>query len=242
MTRNIRYRALALRVRAAGENREASFLTPEEGIIRATVFGGPKSRLRAHVSPFNSGVLWIYRDPAKDFRKVSDFDVADWRPGIRELYERSEAATEIAAAVLASSGSGGAWEEAFALACGTLDALQSADEACCVRLVIRFLWNWAGIAGEQPALERCSGCGREVSSADLMWFKKGEGLLCADCAKKPPRLGEQNAFAGSGIAVGGGARRWLAAVENAPAQEVKRTSLDAESLREAKALFKALSE
>jgi DNA repair protein RecO (recombination protein O) len=230
VVRDAAYKALVLRVRSAGENREASFLTAEEGILRATVFGGPKSKLRSHVSPFNSGTVWLYRDPAKDFRKVSDFDVAAWRPGLRELYERSDAASRIAAAILKSSGSGGAWGEAFSLACESLDALESADELCCERLVIRFLWKWAGLLGEQPALDRCSACACEAPPDSLLWFKKGEGFLCADCGGQ------------SGIPAGGGARRWLAAVEKRPASEVQRTGLDGESLREAKALARALLE
>ncbi|MDR1970606.1 MAG: recombination protein O N-terminal domain-containing protein, partial [Treponema sp.] len=97
MARNVTYSALVLRARPSGEsNREITFLTAEEGLIRATVFGGPKSKLRAHTAPYHRGKLWIYRDPAKTFMKVTDFDVQVWRPGIRELYERTMAASAVA--------------------------------------------------------------------------------------------------------------------------------------------------
>ena len=93
MSRNFSYSVLTLRVRPSGEsNREAWFLSAEEGIFKATVFGGPKSRLRSQVAPFHQGRLWIYHDPVKDSRKVTDFDVSSWRPGLRELYERVMAA------------------------------------------------------------------------------------------------------------------------------------------------------
>jgi len=48
MSRSFTYTAQILSVRSSGEsNRDATILTAEEGIIRATVFGGPKSKLRA---------------------------------------------------------------------------------------------------------------------------------------------------------------------------------------------------
>ncbi|MDR1256680.1 MAG: recombination protein O N-terminal domain-containing protein, partial [Spirochaetaceae bacterium] len=79
MTRNSVCPALVLRVRPCGEsNREAFFLTAETGVTRAYVYGGAKSRLRAAVSPFQSGDLYLYRDPARDSGKVTDFDVRRW--------------------------------------------------------------------------------------------------------------------------------------------------------------------
>jgi DNA repair protein RecO (recombination protein O) len=237
VNRTASYNALVLRVRPSGEHREAAFLTAEEGIIRATVFGGPKSRFRAHVSPFNSGTLLIYRDPVKDTRKVSDFDVASWRPGLRELYERSEAAARLAAAVLGSSGGGGAWSEALAGAVATLDALETADEDCCARLLVRFLWVWAGFLGQKPGLERCSSCACEVRDDGLLWFIRGEGLLCAMCRKQEGRDMPGNSGA---PVLGPGARRWLAAAETHPASEMRRMSLDSASLGEAKAVAEAL--
>jgi DNA repair protein RecO (recombination protein O) len=147
------YTALVLRVRPSGEaNREAWILTAEEGIVRATVFGGPKSKLRAHVAPYHRGKLWIYRDPARDFRKITDFDVQSWKPGIRESYERSSAAAAIAETILAGYGGGGAWEEGFGLADASLGALEAADPGACERTFIYFLWNWAGILGIRPDL------------------------------------------------------------------------------------------
>jgi DNA repair protein RecO (recombination protein O) len=156
MMRLFTYSALILRVRLSGEaNREAWILTAEEGILRATVFGGPKSKLRAYVEPYHQGTLWVYRDPVRDSRKITDFDVQSWKPGIRESYERSAAA--IAETILAGYGGGGSWEEAFSLANASLEALETADEPCCARIFIYFLWNWAEILGIRPALDETEG-------------------------------------------------------------------------------------
>jgi DNA repair protein RecO (recombination protein O) len=174
------YSALILRARPSGEsNREAWFLTAEEGILRATVFGGPKSKLRAHVEPYHRGKLWIYRDPVRDSLKITDFDVQSWKPGIRESYERSAAAAAIAETVLAGYGGGGTWEEAFSLADASLDALEAADQRGCELSFIHFLWNWAGILGIRPSLDEKENAGTApggLGPGARRWLKVAQEL------------------------------------------------------------------
>ncbi|MDR1107639.1 MAG: DNA repair protein RecO C-terminal domain-containing protein [Spirochaetaceae bacterium] len=224
MSRTFTYSALVLRVRAAGEsNREAWFLTAEEGILRATLYGGPKSRLRAHVAPFHRGLLWIYHDPIRDTRKVTDFDVRAWRPGIRETYHRSMAALSLAETVLASHGGGGGWERALSLVDKTLDALETADEATGSRLVIHFLWNWAELLGIRPPLDRCSSCACEAGSDEVLWYAPGgDGLLCASCGGNRRDL--------LGLFPGG--RRWLKTVESLDPALLSRYTPERESFRQ----------
>ena len=235
MKRSFSSPALVLRVRSQGEsNREAFFLSAEEGIISATLFGGPKSRLRSHVSPFNTGILFTYRDPAKEFRKVSDFDVQSWRPELRELYERSHAASLIAGTILAGHGGGGAFGEVFVLANNALDALSKADESCCERIIIHFLWNWAGLMGSRSCdISRCGACACDLPPDALIWFIPGEGFICKNC--KTLFTGNKDA-----AVLGPGARRWLLAVEDRPASELARISPDLSSLSELKMLIKIL--
>jgi len=151
MSRTAILTALVLRSRASGEaNSEVTLLTAEEGIIKATVFGGAKSKLRAHCAPNNSGQVWVYRDKAKDYAKLSDFDVHSWRPGLRELYDRTMAASAIAETILSSHGGGGDWGIAVELAAETLDKLETADEELCEKLLVHFLWQWADFLGIMP--------------------------------------------------------------------------------------------
>jgi DNA repair protein RecO (recombination protein O) len=145
--------ATVLRVRSFTENaREGFFLTREEGVVRATVYGGGKSKLRAYVSPFNSGVLYLYHDPVRDSSKVTDFDCQNWRPGLRENYERAMAADEIAKTILA--GLGGSFDDALQTADETLDALENADGSQTNPLLVHFWWRWAAVLGIRPALDR----------------------------------------------------------------------------------------
>ena len=233
MSRTAILTALILRSRPSGEtNSEVYLLTGEEGIIRATVFGGVKSKLRAHISPYNSGRVWVYRDKSKEYAKVSDFDVHSWRPGLRELYERSMAASAIADTILASHGGGGEWGSALRLAAETLDALEKANEELCGRLLIYFLWRWAGLLGIQPFINQCAGCGHGTDAP--FWFNAREGAaLCANCvsAEREDR---------GMIKLNPGCRRWLSAAENLAASDLHRYSMDHKSFSEAKALVTAV--
>jgi DNA repair protein RecO (recombination protein O) len=258
MNRNRTYTALILHARPTGEsNREISFLTMEEGLLRATVFGGPKSKLRSHTAPYHQGTLWIYRDPVKDYLKVTDFDVLSWRPGLREKYERSMAAALVAETILASHGGGGQWEDALSLAGDTLDALENAGEESSVRLIIQFLWNWADILGFKPDLLRCSSCGKIFSEpgtssekgsspgrkTEILWYSEREGsVICASCAG----LSEENRelvppdMAGEFLPLGPGSRRWLGAAEKLKPAQLIRVTMDKTAEGEARALTGAI--
>jgi DNA repair protein RecO (recombination protein O) len=200
------------------------------------------------VSPFHSGTLWIYRDPARDFRKVSDFDVQSWRPGLRELYERSGAAFQMARAILAGRGGGGdpglagkgAFAGALSLAERSLDALENAGEELCERIGLHFLWNWAILLGSGPDPEHCGSCACGFDHDGVSWFVPGEGLLCKKCAFQERAAFSGAAFGGIGPPLGPEARRWLLAARDAPPGELAGRGLDAASLGELKVLVKHL--
>ncbi|MDR0730431.1 MAG: recombination protein O N-terminal domain-containing protein [Treponema sp.] len=231
MLRTFTCEALVLKTTFYGEsNREAWFLCAEQGILRATVFGGPKSRLRAHVSPFHSGTLWLYRDPVRNSHKVNDFDVRSWRPGLRELYERAMTADAIADTILASHGGGGGWETALSLAGASLDALAEAGEGAAARIFIQFLWNWAAFLGLRPDLgEPDRPC--EAPPDGLLWFDRLEGGFTWSVA-----AGAGNRF----LPLGPGARRWLLAVQEHTPERILRITADPLSLTQARVVVTAL--
>jgi DNA repair protein RecO (recombination protein O) len=268
MSRTFVYSALVLRSRPSGEsNNEISLLTAEEGIVKATVFGGAKSKLRSHSAPYNSGQVWIYRDPAKDYGKLSDFDVHSWRPGLRELYDRTMAAGGVAETILATHGGGGDWGKALELAEAALDALESANEELCPRILVHFLWLWAGFLGIRPEIEHCSSCGIEAANSPL-WFSSRENtLLCGNCAQsessvpkaklcpqsqalspKPSSVPQSQALSpkSSSVPISGllqlnpGCLRWLTAAGSVEPSLLYRYSMDNKSFNETKALTAAV--
>ena len=238
MLRTFTYSALVLRIRPAGEsNREAFFLTAERGILAATLYGGPKSRLRSHVAPFHRGTLWLYHEPVRDRWKVTDFDVRSWRPGIREDFNRSMTAFALAETVRAAHGGGGNWGEALSLSDRALDALEGADEGTARRIGIHFLWNWAEILGIRPLLDRCASCACEAAADEVLYYAVGDGgLHCASCRGRAAAGSQSRGL----LALGPGARNWLRAVGNLEAAHLARYTLDGESLRQAKTLVTAI--
>ena len=220
MPRSFTYSALTLRVKASGEsNREAWFLTTEEGVIRATVFGGPKSKLRSHVAPFHEGKLWIYHDPVRDTRKASDFDVFNYRTGIRELYERSMAASAVSETILCSDGGGGNWQEAARLAGSVLDALAAAGKDDCPEIAVYFFWHWAGILGVRPDI-----------SADISFD------ISAGVSGSAGRIAHNEDFP---FRLDQGTRRWLMEIQSAEAASLQAHA-DPECLEQAKNFTKAI--
>jgi len=231
MSRTAVYSGLVLRNRPSGEsNSEVTMLTAEEGIIKATVFGGPKSKLRAHCAPYNSGQVWIYRDKSKEYAKISDFDVHSWRAGLRELYERTMSAGAVAETILSSHGGGGEWGGALNMAVETLDTLESANEELCEKLLIHFLWRWAGFLGIQPHLENCAACGKDAGNNTLFFSAREDAVFCAACAAEQQSLLQLNP----------GCRRWLSAVSTLEAAQIHRYSMDNKSFNEAKSLVTAI--
>jgi DNA repair protein RecO (recombination protein O) len=198
------------------------------------------------VSPFHSGTLYYYHDPVRDSRKVSDFDVRSWRPGLRELYERAMAADGIADTILASHGGGGGWEDALALAGASLDALGEADEGAVGRVFTQFLWNWAAFLGLRPDLGEASRpC--EALSDGLLWFDRLEGVFTragpAGDGPGPAGLPGRGGLAAGGsrfLVLGPGARRWLLAAQDLVPAQLVRVSADPLSLAQARAVAAAL--
>jgi DNA repair protein RecO (recombination protein O) len=189
------------------------------------------------VAPFHRGTLWVYRDPVRDSRKVTDFDVQSWRPGIRESYERTMAASSLAETILAAYGGGGGWPGGLLLADRTLDALDGAEGEICARIMVHFLWNWAEFLGSRPLLNNCASCACEAPGDGVLWFHKTEGvLLCPSCAGVSAEGAEDGGYSGVLEPLGPGARRWLNTTEGLDPSLLARYSPDPRALRQAKTL------
>ena len=228
MGRNLSYRAIILRSRPSGEsNRDVWLLSPEAGLLRVTVFGGPKSKLRAYASPFHSGQAWVYHDPVKNTYKLSDFDADSWRPGLRELYERAMSADAVAETILASHGGGGSWARALSLAESALDALAESDEETCARIVLWFLWQWTDFLGLRPEFEKCALCGNP--SPGRYSIREG-GMVCGSCSEGTAGL----------VEAGPGCCHWLESTRQLNPSQLVRHTLDKKSFREAKSLVTAI--
>ncbi len=248
MERSKRLRALVLGLRDSGATqREATFLSDEEGLMRATVWGGAKSSLRSLVAPWHLGTLYLYHNPVRNASKVSDFDVVNQFAGIRENLDRSWAANAISEVILSSPGAAANQNdaaaphtEALALAIDTLEALDVANEAACKPLFLRWLWRWLDLMGLAPDPRRCADCACELSADAVVWYLSREGvILCEVCRDRIRNEG----FSAPGLssALSPALRRWLSGPCMRPALPLARASLDRSLLAEAGLLVPALA-
>jgi DNA repair protein RecO (recombination protein O) len=121
------------------------------------------------------------------------------------------------------------------MAMAALDALETAGEELCPRLLVHFLWQWAGFLGIRPHLDHCASC---AAAEEPLWFSPREHIaLCGKCAQNAGFA--PGAVPGS-IHINMGCRRWFAAVEPLEPSELHRYSLDNKSFNEAKALAAAV--
>ena len=79
MQRSYYTKAIVLNLKETGENNNSvTLLTPDKGVIYATLYGGPKSKLRSLVAQWHSGKIWLYDNPEKKQTKISDMEVSNY--------------------------------------------------------------------------------------------------------------------------------------------------------------------
>ena len=194
-SRNLVYESLALRARESpGGSRILTLLTAEAGLVDVFVFGGPKSKLRSLASPYASGRAFVYLDPVKDFQKLSDFEVRDSYPALRDELERIWSAGLVAELLVKTSGGGGDYPLVLELARSCLEALDQGGHV--EGPILTFIWRLLSLIGLGPDPTACALCGAELrpSSGGAYSFVR-ESFLCPSCAAREVASG-----AGTGAA------------------------------------------
>ncbi|MBL8966707.1 MAG: DNA repair protein RecO C-terminal domain-containing protein [Spirochaetaceae bacterium] len=207
-SRNLVYEALALRARESpAGDRIVCLMTAEAGLQDVFVFGGPKSKLRSLGAPYSAGRAFVYLDPPRDFRKLTDFDVREPFSGLRESLRKLWAAGLVAEFLLKTSGGGGDFPEVLALALDTLRGLEAESEERSDYPTILFLWRMIALLGLMPDPGACSACGVELApGAPRLHTPSVSGYLCPRCAERESeRLAcEPAGSRGYGNSYGGG--------------------------------------
>jgi DNA repair protein RecO (recombination protein O) len=232
MNRNQCIQGLILSVKPMGEdNRLATILSPEKGVFTALVYGGRKGKLRSLISPYHSGKLWLYCDESKKSIKVSDFDVTEYRTGIREnLYKSCGAA--LCAELVIKTQSGIDNDKTWILTKGYLDGLHLASEIECKLGTLRFLWRFLDLMGLQADTEFCGFCGNPLLSNSgtspsnmILWYSITDNtFLCSDCIHS----GENSTL----FKIHHQGLHYLHNINTASPAEVRRLTLSAETVQE----------
>lgn len=171
--------ALVLSVRSFGEgHREASLLLPAEHgstLLKGSVFGGAKSKLKGLVIPYHSGTVWLYSNPVKNTDKITDFEVKNYRAGLRENLTRLWAAAF--AAELAEKLKGNI---DWLLINSFLNGLEISSEQECKTALLRFIWRLIYYSGMIPDFRHCTRCCKEISGT-AHFIPHEQNFICGKC-------------------------------------------------------------
>lgn len=243
--RNFSAPALILSVKISGENnRNVTIFSPDEkipGISYATLYGGPKSKLRSLVSPMNAGTIYLYRDEQKNQTKITDFDVKKYHLSFRENLFKTWAA-DLSAEILIKTKCAGSPEETWKIENGLLDGMELSDENESRSGLVRFLWRYLEILGIKPDTKFCVQCGENLHSGKFpannlssrYYFDLNEnGFVCPDCARTQNQSDFQR---GHIFSLGKDSIAYLEAVSTLEPKESRKIKLDSASLNEIKSL------
>lgn len=174
-------------IKPLGENNSSvCFLTRDNGIVYATMYGGRKSKLKSLVSPWNTGIIYFSSTNNTNQLKINDFDVKSYHLSFRESLVKSWAAN-LAAEIAIKTKCAASNEQCWTLISGFLDGLDycKTNEQCSLGL-IRFLWRYLNLLGIQPDAGCCCKC--DTSS---VYFNKGvyysvsdNGFICTECSSQ----------------------------------------------------------
>ena len=191
MNRTFSTNAIVVSLKPAGENNSnVTLITQERGIVYATLYGGPKSKLRSLVSQWHSGIIYLYENPEHNQIKISDFDVKNYHITFGQnlfKYYAASLAAELAIKTKCA-GSGGNNEECWRLLSGFLDGLELTNEDQGRLGLIRFLWRFLELLGLQPDASYCGSCGKsfineKFSPEDKAYYNRFDNdFICSDCA------------------------------------------------------------
>lgn len=160
MNRSSSTSALVLNLKPLGENNSSvTLLTPDQGIVYATLYGGPKSKLRSLVAQWHSGKIWLYENPDKKQIKISDMDVANYHSSFGQNLFKMFAAS-LAAELAIKTRCAGSNEQCFNLISGFFDGMELCDEEQSRLGLLRFLWRYLELMGVQPDAVHCGECGK----------------------------------------------------------------------------------
>lgn len=187
MQRTFTYKALVINIQPTGENNSyVTLLTAEKGIIRAVLYGGPKSKMRSLVTKWNCGNIWIYENPEKKQIKITDFEIKHFHNTFSENLYKSFAASLVAELAIKTH-CAGSNQQCFELINGFFNGMELCNEEQSKMGLIRFLWRYIELLGIQPQTKECGFCGNSFFNSDFnvnsvsYYNKRDNNFICSEC-------------------------------------------------------------
>lgn len=232
MNRSSSKSAIILNLKTLGENNSSvTILTPEDGIIYATLYGGPKSRFRSLISPYNTGRIWLYENPEKNQIKISDFEPVNFHLSFSQSLYKTYAAA-LASELTIKTHCGGSNQQAFTLLQGFLDGMDLCTEDQSRLGLIRYLWRYLQLLGVQPDTSCCGLCGTDFFTSQFAYDKisyyniSDNCFVCSDCLSRQNKtdFGQLNY----------GAVYYLYGITNLSPKEARNIKIDKNSYEQLK--------
>ncbi len=228
--RNKSINATVLLVRNTADNcSQVCLVSAEQGISWATLYGGPKSKLKSLVQPFNSGRIWLYEDKIKNSVKITDFEILNYHIKLKSnLY--TIWAANLACEILMKTKCAGDAPNAYVLFRAYLDGIDSTDESGARIGTVRFLWRYLGLLGVQPDIAECSFC-HKACAEDASFSPARNGIICKSCQKSADPQQKQSLFLLSKESL-----EYLAALNTLTPGRVRAITISADSAYQLKKL------
>lgn len=225
MERSLALDAVVVGSRRTGEaNRELTLLSPALGLVRATIYGGQKSKKAQRPPLFSFGKFYLERSGRGGFYTLRE---AALSPRCPFGYDLDQFAIASFVAELAAVLGGPDPKEAYALAVAAFEALEAAaGEAARSAVLIQFVWRLMEVAGLVGDLSSCPVCDRPYASGEFAFYNRSLNFFtCRACADE------------TSLFLGPGARRYLALTSALPFGQALQVPLnEATALRIRKAM------
>lgn len=235
MNRSSQTSAIILALKPLGENNSlVTLLTPAEGLVYATLYGGPKSKLRSLVAQWNSGLIWLYDNSEKKQIKITDFDVKNYHYSFRQNLFKMYAAS-LAAELAIKTRCAGSNEECFKLISGFFDGMELCNEEQSQVALLRFLWRFLDLLGLQPQCHDCFECNKSFLTSEFAPYSisyyngMDNSFICPECAEN---INESSSM----IPLKTASLQYLAAVTYLKPAEARKIAISKESYDEIKQL------
>ena len=228
-----RVRALALKKTKLGESDLIVTLLAEDGCqVRAVAKGArkPGSRFGGRVEPFTVADFMLHS--GRTLETITDVEVVVTHAPLREDYDRAQAASVVADFLDKATVECQREDRLFALACATLDAMESAEGDTLLALVVAFLLKGMAMHGYRPQFDACVSCGVPVGDEAPFAFESG-GPACDGCCAA------DGALAAGFAPLPQGARNALRVLMGARMSEVGSLGIPVRVLAEAFAVIRA---
>lgn len=231
MNRSTSTSAIVLSLHPLGENNSSvTLLTPDNGIVYAVLYGGPKSRLRSLVAQWNSGKVWIYDNHEKNQIKISDFEVTNYHASFSTNLYKLYAAS-LAAELAIKTRCAGSSEQCFRLVSGFLDGMELCDEEQSRLGLLRFLWRFLELLGVQPQSHACGSCGKAFLDSSfapdaISYYNSiDNSFICSSCTETNADFGGETKYA---IPVKNTVVQYLSALTVLSPSEARKLTIDEE--------------